>query len=325
MNLFIVAHVLLLPCSQNLILHISLSCVGLLQALIRRSQAYESIGDLDKASNDVSRVLAMGAATCGSKIYAVANELSRRIEVLREQGSAIHLLRKASLEEASKAMCFCMEPILHGYDGVRLRCRCVLHEQCMVAYVRSKLGDKASISDKGIPCPNNCGAHVWIDDVDALCRVHTVRPFYGKSTEDYHPLEAAEAAKFRLWVISASFSSDELVCCPLCATPHWVDRVEVEGLGSGATRVVCSNAACRKRFCSSCQVEWHGGISCADYQSGKSDSQNSATLIMASAKQCPNCHSSVTHYHGHACHHIRGCPVSTLLLTLRCSHSICLL
>eukprot|EP01041_Mallomonas_annulata_P000882 gene882-1708_t len=284
-----------------------------IKALIRRSQALENMGHLSQAMADVETVLALGDLVCGQKIMILATELQRRLIALSED-QPVHLLRKASVEESAGTVCFCMEPMLHGFNTVRLRCRCVLHEHCMVTYVRSNLEDKTLICDKGMKCPYGCGNYVWIDDVDALCKINKSRPISALHGTGISPLEETEAAKFRMWVISASFSRDELVSCPRCATPHWVDRLEQ----SGVARVRCSNNACRAKFCSSCQVEWHGGLSCSEYQGRKSSLEDSKALMSASAKECPNCHTAVTHYHGHACHHIRGCPGCGIHFCYRC-------
>ena len=293
--------------------------------MIRRCQAYEGCGLLDLALADISSVLALGKDSVGVKVYNIATQLQSRIRSVKEEiNGPIHLLRKASVDEVSGAMCFCLDPVSTPEDGVRLRCRCILHEHCMVAYVRSKLEDRTSVSDRGIPCPYACGNHVWIDDVDALSRIHTVRSSRFLLSYGMEPLTPSEAAKFRLWVISASFARDELVCCPVCNTPHWVDRGDVDepeggSLGGGrGVRVICSNTSCRKRFCSSCQVEWHVGMTCVDYQRQRADAQYTSDLIHGSAKNCPNCQSPVTHYHGHACHHIRGCPGCGTHFCYRC-------
>ena len=144
------------------------------QALIRRSQAYESLSQLTEAQKDMSTVLSLGPSTCGQKIYKLAEELNRRLlaAVSASSDSQSHLLRKASVEESTGIRCFCLEPSIPGFDSVRLRCRCVVHEHCMVRYLRSKLEDKTMISDRGVVCPFSCGKHVWIDDVDALVGIN---------------------------------------------------------------------------------------------------------------------------------------------------------
>jgi len=38
-------------------------------------------------------------------------------------------------------------------------------------------------------------------------------------------------------------------------------------------------------------------------------SGSSEALISASSRECPNCKTKINHSHGHACHHIMGCPV----------------
>ena len=36
---------------------------------------------------------------------------------------------------------------------VRLGCTCILHYHCLIQYIRSKLGDRISMSLNGISCP----------------------------------------------------------------------------------------------------------------------------------------------------------------------------
>jgi len=50
---------------------------------------------------------------------------------------------------------------------VRLGCRCVLHYHCLVQYVRSRLGDRLTMSLSGISCPygGECKSFKTLDEV----------------------------------------------------------------------------------------------------------------------------------------------------------------
>lgn len=290
-----------------------------IKALIRRSQSFEAIGELQKAMNDVQVVLQLGSELYGKKVFILATELQRRLKRLEEEkntSDTSHLLRKASVDESNHIMCLlCLEYTIPGFDSIRLRCRCVLHEHCMITYIRSKLEDKTQVSDQGIPCPFNCGKFVWIDDVDALYNLNKTRPISGLHSAGVAPLKEEEAARFRLWVISSSFRKDDLINCPKCGTPHWLDSAEGCGI-----RVKCSNSInCGIKFCSNCLIEWKPGQrrSCCELRATQNYSETNA-LVAASAKCCPNCQMPVTHYHGHACHHIRGCPACGIHFCYRC-------
>jgi hypothetical protein len=73
----------------------------------------------------------------------------------------------------------------------------------------------------------------------------------------------------------------------------------------------CVNTACRRKFCSDC-LQPHPGVSCEQHQRSFHGNDDATHALLATqSKPCPQCGTRISHYHGHACHHIRpggGCP-----------------
>jgi len=68
---------------------------------------------------------------------------------------------------------------------------------------------------------------------------------------------------------------------------------------------------CKRRSCVRCRTPAHTLLTCEEVQSSAPSAHASTALLYATSRPCPNCGFFVTHYHGHACHHIRpgsGCP-----------------
>ena len=67
---------------------------------------------------------------------------------------------------------------------------------------------------------------------------------------------------------------------------------------------------CERQSCVRCKVPAHPLLTCEEVHKGAS-SQATNAFIEATSKACPTCSFRITHYHGHACHHIlpgTGCP-----------------
>ena len=76
---------------------------------------------------------------------------------------------------------------------------------------------------------------------------------------------------------------------------------------------------CDRASCVRCKIPFHGALSCYEVEEmgaeravgageggggGREKSGLSMELIRATSKPCPSCSMSISHYHGHACHHI---------------------
>jgi hypothetical protein len=109
-------------------------------------------------------------------------------------------------------------------------------------------------------------------------------------------LTEAELSRFERQEVEAGI--DNPVFCPSkdCGLPM-----------SGATigddaHAKC--AYCRTSFCARCREAYHPGQDCRA-------TAETEDLINRTTRPCPECGLRVTHYRGHACHHIKpggGCP-----------------
>ena len=54
--------------------------------------------------------------------------------------------------------------------------------------------------------------------------------------------------------------------------------------------------------------EWKGADEQIKYQKGQEENKATDDLIKKTTKSCPTCGFGITHFRGHGCHHIRGCP-----------------
>lgn len=136
------------------------------------------------------------------------------------------------------------------------------------------------------------------------------------------PLTVAEFQRFEEWHHEAEGTA---LRCPLC---NLIVRVgpppPPAAAAATAQRIDCPE--CRQPFCRNHRTVWHEGRSCAEEDAAHAG-EDAATraAINATSKPCPNCAVAVTHYRGHACHHIMpggGCP-GVLLGGVRCGAHWC--
>jgi len=68
-----------------------------------------------------------------------------------QSSSLAPLMKKPSLLRQASGIgeeknCFCSDAVGKGGAGdIRLGCKCLVHEGCLVTYIRFQLGDKASL------------------------------------------------------------------------------------------------------------------------------------------------------------------------------------
>jgi len=184
--------------------------------------------------------------------------------------------------EASKFDCFCGfiddgdNAINDTSKFVRLGCQCISHYHCLNHYIRSKLGDRLTMSLNGISCPYGgvCKSFKTLDEVAGdESQIYYINMIdldnivdYGLShpelqqyldENDYKPLTHEEVNNLRTWIDEQKNKS--------------VEKFKDE-----------------------------------DYD----------LFIISTTKACPHCGYRSTHYHGHQCHHISparppkrgGCP-----------------
>jgi len=98
-----------------------------------------------------------------------------------------------------------------------------------------------------------------------------------------------------------------VVTCPTCEAKYVLDRKDEIGK-------IVRCGLCNNRFCRTCAVVWHNGLTCEQYQQRKrqvGDEAKTLATLRLTSKPCPRCRTPITHYRGHACHHITpvsGCP-----------------
>ena len=232
-------------------------------------------------------------------------------------------------------------------DTVRLRCRCVLHAQCLGNYFLQLLGDAhTQVGPHGVRCPyfHTCKTYISTDDAekfheflanngwDKQRRPSTsgnggsVEPDLLLPLQDASgpplapapgsvPFDGEALTKLSQFSVAATFASNELVYCPACNVPFFVDDAFRKG---AVKRATCE---CGCTFCWRCLIPWarHRAFSsCEAYQrAANALDEDTARYISATSKPCPGCAAPLTHYHGHSCHHISavvddklggGCP-----------------
>jgi hypothetical protein len=206
---------------------------------------------------------------------------------------------------------------------VRLRCKCLIHAGCLAQYIKSQLDDSSNITSKGIRCCywHTCHCYISMDDVQKFSQFMNMTSTddtgngssadpSAQSSSSSSSLKDADVEKLQRFSVAATFNHKDLVYCPKCSVPFWVEE------SFTAHRVICANAGCGIHFCRYCQVKWHLGMECEEYQASMGNTERmSQAFITATSKPCPSCATPFTHFHGHSCHHISpvgpqggGCP-----------------
>jgi hypothetical protein len=157
-------------------------------------------------------------------------------------------------------------------------------------------------------------------DHSAIATVHrwSVRP--GAPLPDgVRPLSDEEVRRFETMMVelalSAAGSAERRLRCP---NPSCACLVLAAPLAAGAAARSTACPYCRTRLCEVCGRVWasHEGRTCAEAEAAARAAPELAALVSAqgaSFKPCPGCGTGITHYRGHACHHITpgvpgGCP-----------------
>jgi len=170
---------------------------------------------------------------------------------------------------------------------VRLGCQCISHYHCLIQYIRSKLGDRLTMSLNGISCPYgvDCKSFKTLDEVD------------GDDTKIYYITTADLDNIVDYGINHPNLQSylDEHECKAL--THEEVDdlRTWINDQKNKPTKQLTDD----------------------DYD----------LFTISTTKACPSCGYRSTHYHGHQCHHISparppqrgGCPNCHINYCYRCS------
>ena len=175
---------------------------------------------------------------------------------------------------------------------------------CATRYVREALQDAgAHVQPAGLRCPFSgagCGIFVTAEDTTRLLPLGGGGGD-GGGGEDGSPLSPAECKRLHRLMIEAAIPIDNRAYCPSCELPAFKDAIVFRQRGP--------------RPDPSVQCGYCGH--CFDPDARADDDAATAATeayVAATSKGCPNpaCGQRVTHYHGHACHHIspstNGCP-----------------
>mmetsp|Transcript_4392 Transcript_4392/g.8155 ORF Transcript_4392/g.8155 Transcript_4392/m.8155 type:complete len:1152 (-) Transcript_4392:2470-5925(-) len=202
--------------------------------------------------------------------------LMRHITIEEDSLPPLPLMIRLASHNAEKekmSCCICDELVLHGVGHLRLGCRCLCHETCFVAYIRSKSRDDWGRAG-GIACPYALGAE--------MCN------FKGQNNEPYRitPNDLGQMVKLLGCADRLSSTAEEYITDSLITLDEiekfetWILEFRQEGKtlmdGSGNDTIFTANDNATRTF------------------------------INATTKACPICSLRATHYHGHSCHHIYG-------------------
>jgi len=200
-------------------------------------------------------------------------------------------------------------------------CAHLLCLPCTIRFVRACLGAAASeVSPQGLRCPHHssgCTHHLHPTRLALIQDLPPTRPgpHLQDPDPDLLPLSSLEIRKLWRYMAEAEIPAERRMWCvnECCAAMLNVD-LTVQ-LACEAPRVTCPH--CKTVMCPRCKIQAHAAITCQEVQAmsspgaSSSSGTKSARLISATSKACPCCGLLISHYHGHACHHIqpgRGCP-----------------
>lgn len=197
------------------------------------------------------------------------------------------LLRQKS-NRVVHSECFCSDPT--DIDTtVRLSCLCLVHRQCLVSYLRIGMEDRFALVSTmrrmkqiGFICPyagaHTCAATGGIGDSSGFINIADLEKL----------LETADRKDGNVSAEDALSSED------IQKLQRWVAEDMPLGVDSSVPTTNLSTLA-------------------ANGTNSKVSDEIDTTdvFITATTKPCPNCKFSITHWHGHSCHHISpagGCP-----------------
>ena len=200
------------------------------------------------------------------------------------------------------------------------RCDHLICVSCMVDAVRFGMRNKTQIvcqgSLSGLRCPmyaGGCHALVLEESISRLRVVSNRVLPDSRSQNNTKPLTIAEGDKFSRFLNEARIPVMNRL---YCINPRCVDLAKLRNLNDmgsdtskeAPTKFKC--VFCNTAHCSRCKRQWHPyNLDCKAAHREKFDVTE--RNIQATTKGCPKCGQRVTHWHGHACHHIApgtGCP-----------------
>ena len=205
------------------------------------------------------------------------------------------------------------------------RCDHLICVACMVDSVRLALREKSMFHTfenkqglvSGLKCPmyaSGCRAIVFEQDISRLRSVSARVLPDSRSDNGTLPLTIEENNKFKRFIYEARIPVVQRL---YCINRKCMDHAGFRRLNDMAQDMTQKPPSlfkchwCATKMCTKCKRPWHPNtMDCAK----ASQEKESVTQrnISATTKPCPKCNFRVSHWHGHACHHIspstRGCP-----------------
>ena len=205
-------------------------------------------------------------------------------------------------------------------------CGHLLCTTCSIEYVRGALGNVSDeIFTAGLRCPMHMAG------CEKMLETRNLRALVGKQVREENrativPLKPEEHARLERFTYEVGIPFDHRFHCAneKCARMFDVDIASVLAAATRSRNPVRPKAVCphcNAASCVQCKILWHEMLSCDEVKAMKREQKNNKgtdAYINATSKPCPRCGFRISHYHGHACHHIRpgtGCT--------NCGHHFC--
>lgn len=176
---------------------------------------------------------------------------------------------------------------------------------CFCEYVRTACGDASRFPLK-CPCQHTDLSLDHVHSTAVLSRDLAAAPNASGFGADLNPLDVATVTRFERFSVERAVAAAERSFCPSCESLNLL----LEGAGP-TTWVRCAYCAHHYRL---------GGVRAGaetrppgqnQVVSAQQANEETDAFIRATSKQCPRCPTLISHFHGHACHHISpgaGCP-----------------
>jgi hypothetical protein len=195
---------------------------------------------------------------------------------------------------------------------------------CLVQHVRTSFDNPLNFEGGGLKCQApECTAHMSFANFNTLKSVSEKLP-HPLITEalSQTPLTDEEAQNYDRITKEMMVPSQRRLYCINNTCPGQDDGSPfTQDIGEFRTNSKFQCGYCDTSMCVDCNSDgapepWHEGETCPQAAARRSTGLNdnlmeTARLTRLTTKKCPSCSFAVSHWHGHACHHIApitGCP-----------------
>ncbi|XP_046356008.2 ATP-dependent RNA helicase DEAH12, chloroplastic-like [Haliotis rufescens] len=227
------------------------------------------------------------------KLVGSAEDIDKAVKVIEDISSKLLVGVKAPEEEELPDCCVCFCPI---EPKELYRLQCCGHAYCLDC-VKRQVETAVTGRDLPILCGHDgCGQPFAWKDLSNLVREGT--------------LTVAGLALSSL----SSFVGKNSKIYKYCLTPNCNMVYRVTSTGA-----VFHCSECSVRICTSCHTQYHDGMTCAMYQSGRDDEGSLDQWLAANSKttkKCPNCQTPIEKTMGCNNMHCTGCKCNFCWLCL---------